>query len=242
MRLGIIAAGGKGTRMNSAIPKPLTVLPDGNTFLSSMIKRINPFVDQIAVVTSLDVLNHSKFKVDSKCAYVTQLQATGMGDAVFCALEMINESKEIMILWCDQIGITSETIAKTCESHRKVKSNSHMTIPVLSKTTRYIHIDESNGKINRILQAREGDTVPTIGRSDIGLFLFSSGSNLTAAWSNGGREFCRGQRTNEYNFLPMLPYLSSIGWSAQTIEATPKDGVGVNTQEELSQAILENKS
>lgn len=239
MRLGIIAAGGKGTRMNSIVPKPLTVLPNGSTFLSTMIERINPFVDQIAVVTSLEVLDHPKFKVDSKSAYVTQLQATGMGDAVFCASEMIKNSQEIMVLWCDQIGITSETIAKACDLHSKVKSNSHMTIPLLSKDTRYIHIDESKGKISKILQAKEGDTVPKLSKSDIGLFLFSSGSNLTSAWSDGGREFCRGRQTSEYNFLPLLAYLSSIGWSAQTIEANPKDGIGVNTQEELSNAISE---
>ena len=239
MRLAIIAAGGKGTRMNSGIPKPLTALPDGNTFLSSMINRISPFVDQIAVVISLDVLNHPKFKVEPKCAYVTQLQATGMGDAVFCASEMINSSEEIMVAWCDQIGITPETIAKTFDSHRDTKSSTHMTIPVLMKETRYIHIDQSDGKISRVLQSKEGDVVPSPSRSDVGLFLLSSGSNLISAWSNGGREFCRGKLTKEYNFLPMLPYLNSIGWSAQTIDATPKDGVGVNTQEELSNAILE---
>jgi bifunctional UDP-N-acetylglucosamine pyrophosphorylase/glucosamine-1-phosphate N-acetyltransferase len=117
-----------------------------------------------------------------------------------------------------------------------------MVIPVLMKETRYIHIDQSDGKIIRILQSKEGDVVPIPSRSDIGLFLFSSGSNLTSAWLNGGRDFCRGEQTNEYNFLPMLPYLCSIGWTAQTIEANPKDGLGVNTQEELNNAIVENKS
>jgi len=242
MRLGIIAAGGKGTRMNSTIPKPLTLLPDGSTFLSNIIKKINPFVEQIAVVTSLEVLSHPKFRLDPKCIYVTQLEATGMGDAVFCASDLIDNSHEVMVVWCDQIGITSETIAKTCDLHRKVKSNSHMTIPLLSKETRYIHIDESDGKFRKILQAKEGDTVPPLSKSDVGLFLFSSGSNLSSAWLTGGREFCKGQRTSEYNFLPILPYLSSNGWSAQTLEATPTDGLGVNTQVELNKVILENKS
>jgi bifunctional N-acetylglucosamine-1-phosphate-uridyltransferase/glucosamine-1-phosphate-acetyltransferase GlmU-like protein len=237
MSLGVIAAGGNGTRMNSNVPKPLTLLPDGDTFLDRMIKKFEGIVDDIVVVTNLAVMNHPKFTRNSNCLYRIQPHATGMGDAVFCASDLINDHDEILILWCDQIGVTRETILKTIDAHRKVNSSSHATIPSLRKDTKYIHIDYAEHHVKGIYQAREGDDVPVPSTSDIGLFMFSSGPNLLSAWAEGGREHSQGKITKEFNFLPFLTFLDSIGWSFQILEATPNDGLGVNTQEELINAL-----
>ncbi len=237
MSLGIIAAGGKGSRMESNLPKPLTLLPDGNTFLDSMIKKVKSAVDQVVVVSNLQVMNHPKFVKDKDCFYRIQLEATGMGDAVFHASDLINEHEEILIVWCDQIGITNETLGKTLDTHRTFKSDFHMTVPLVSKETQYIHVSQSNGRIDKIHQAKEGDIVPYPSISDIGLFVFSSGSNLLLEWASGGREYSKGKLTSEYNFLPFLAYLGLNKWNFQKVDANPKDGIGVNTQKELIEGI-----
>jgi bifunctional N-acetylglucosamine-1-phosphate-uridyltransferase/glucosamine-1-phosphate-acetyltransferase GlmU-like protein len=202
-----------------------------------MIKKIEGIVDNIVVVTNLAVINDPKFRRNPNCLYRIQPHATGMGDAVFCAADLINDHDEILILWCDQIGITRETLLKTIDAHRNVNSNTHGTIPLLSKETKYIHIDFVEHHIKEVYQAKEGDDVPVPSTSDIGLFMFSSGPNLIAAWTEGGREHSQGKFTKEFNFLPFLTYLDSIGWSFQKVEATLSDGMGVNTQEELIKAL-----
>jgi bifunctional N-acetylglucosamine-1-phosphate-uridyltransferase/glucosamine-1-phosphate-acetyltransferase GlmU-like protein len=239
MTLAIIAAGGKGTRMKSKVPKPLTLLPNGDTFLFSMVKKLEPLVEQVVVVTNPQVMSDPRHQIDKKSIYRIQVEATGMGDAVFCASDLIKNHEEVLILWCDQIGITAETITKTIEMHRNMKSDSCMTIPVLTKETQYIHIDYSEMCINEIYQSKEGDSVPLPSKSDIGLFMFSSGANLVSAWEEGGREYSRGRLTQEYNFLPLLKYLSLNDWSFQEVEASLRDGIGINTQEELISAVRE---
>jgi bifunctional N-acetylglucosamine-1-phosphate-uridyltransferase/glucosamine-1-phosphate-acetyltransferase GlmU-like protein len=236
MSLAIIAAAGNGSRMLSDIPKPLTLLPNGNTFLDHLTKKLKKVVDHVVVVTNLQVLNHPNFIRDDSLSYRVQPQATGMGDAVFCASDLILQHDEILVVWCDQVGITNELIETALNVHRSIKSNSHMTVPMISKESEYIHISLLDNQISQIFQAREGDQVPNPSLNDVGLFVFSSGPNLIERWVDGGRKFSKGRLTGEYNFLPFLTYLGLSNWSLRRVEANQQDGIGVNTQDDFIKA------
>lgn len=234
--LGIIAAGGLGKRMGSNLPKPLTLLPSGKTFLSAAVEKLFPLVDEVAIVTSMAVLNHKDFISNEGCSYRIQLYPTGMGDAIFLASDLIVDHGDVLILWSDQVGITVETVADTIAAHKKSKADLKCTIPLLTKSSMYTHFEVGKGKLEYVLQAREGDIVPKPSNSDVGLFLCSGGKDFVQAWVSGGREFSRGRRTLEYNFTPFLSYLSSTGWAFQSVEAQEIDGVGVNDLNELRTA------
>lgn len=235
--LGIIAAAGLGSRMESAIPKPLTQLPNGETFLSTAIAKLAKHVDELVVITSEAVLTHPNFSKFESCQYRTQEHPTGMGDAVFSASDLIEKHCDVIIMWCDQIGITDETIAKTIEVHNFNVGKNRMTIPLLWKNTKYIDFKTKDGIIEKILQAKEGDVISDSTQSDIGLFLLSNGSQLVSNWHDGGRDFACGILTKEINFLPFLVYLNLIGWEFNKVAAINLDGIGVNTKDELFEAL-----
>jgi hypothetical protein len=112
-----------------------------------------------------------------------------------------------------------------------------MTIPLLWKNSKYIHFQIKDGRIEKILQVKEGDIISDLAQSDVGLFLLSNGSQLVTKWFDGGREFARGKVTSEFNFLPFLKYLNSNGWRFNRVEAIDIDGIGVNTRAELVEAL-----
>ncbi len=232
--IAVIAAAGNGKRMNSQIPKPLTRLPNGKTFLDHLIEKLDGLVDKIVVVTNSKIFEHPSFTTDTRCVYRFQEQATGMGDAVFCASDLIANEQNIVIVWCDQIGLTRKTLKESIAIHLNRKSDSHITLPLLTKNSQYIHIEHSMSKISDILQAKEGDLVPTPSVNDVGLFIISSGENMLEKWKNGGRSYSQGPISNEYNFLPFLKFLSINGWELDTVQAVDNDGIGVNTASELA--------
>lgn len=235
--LGIIAAAGLGSRMQSDRPKPLTLLPNGESFLSTAIRKLSSHVDELVVVTSNVVLAHPDFSKTEGCHYRIQSDPTGMGDAVFSVSDLIATHNDLMIMWCDQIGITEETIAKTIKVHDSNHDNNRMTVPLLWKKSRYINFQLKDNRIEEILQAKEGDIISESTQSDIGLFLLSNGSQLVTHWLEGGREFSRGKVTSEINLLPFLKYLNLNGWNFYKVEATDLDGIGVNTNGELIEAL-----
>jgi hypothetical protein len=112
-----------------------------------------------------------------------------------------------------------------------------MTVPLLWKKSRYINFQLKDNRIEEILQAKEGDIISESTQSDIGLFLLSNGSQLVTHWLEGGREFSRGKVTSEINLLPFLKYLNLNGWNFYKVEATDLDGIGVNTNGELIEAL-----
>lgn len=234
--LGIIAAGGLGTRMGSDLPKPLTILPSGKTFLSTAVEKLYPQVDEIVIVTSMAVLDHKEFISDEACSYRIQLHPTGMGDAIFSASDLIADHGDVLILWCDQVGITGQTIADTITTHKSSEKDLKCTIPLLRKSSMYTHFEVREGKLENVFQVREGDAVPKPSNSDVGLFLCTGGKKFIQAWVGGGREFSKGRSTLEYNFTPFLSYLNSMGWAFYSVKAQEIDGVGVNDLSELRTA------
>ena len=231
--LAIIAAAGRGTRMKSQLPKPLTRLKNGKTFLDSLVEKVDGTVDEIVIVINDELLSHPLFVKNSRCVYKIQSEPTGMGDAIFCAREEILEHENIIVAWSDQVGLTKNTLEETSRLQKSLNLENHITIPVLPKTNGYIHIEHEDNKIIGIYQSREKDVVPSPSLSDVGLFGLSGGLDLISKWENGGRDFAFGRETHEYNFLPFLHYLSTQSWSVEFIAATLSDGYGVNTKGEL---------
>ena len=225
--------------MNSLLPKPLTMLPNGETLLSTAIDKLHEHVEEIVVVTSLAVLNNPGFVKDERCHYRIQLIPTGMGDAIFCAADLIMQHENLLITWCDQIGISEKTIENSIQVQRSAGVNQNLTIPLLSKETGYIHLEIIENRIRKVLQAREGDRVPNPSNSDVGLFIVSGGHALLSAWSDGGRSFSKGSLSDEYNFLPFLHFLSENGWNLEHLQAQPVDGIGINSQDDLNAALRE---
>src|SRR4029453_2614665 len=83
-----------------------------------------------------------------------------------------------------------------------------LIMPTVTKADPYIHFARDGaGRISRVLHRREGDGMPEIGESDMGLFALSAEAcfHLLPQFANQG---VTGAGTGERNFLPFIPWLA----------------------------------
>jgi bifunctional UDP-N-acetylglucosamine pyrophosphorylase/glucosamine-1-phosphate N-acetyltransferase len=234
----IIPAAGAGTRLQSTTPKVLSPV-NGRAMIDHLFDRYRQAVQRFVLVV------HPSFEADVKrhverCApsldvrYATQPDPTGMLDAILLASDAAqgNSAARVWITWCDQIGVHPDTIATLGRM-----SHEHADAPAIFPTSRqaspYIHFDRNaEGQITAIRQRREGDEMPAVGESDMGLFSLSPDTyfNLLPQF---GRAAAQATSTRERNFLPFLPWLVQRGQSVLTFPSTNElEAIGVNTPDD----------
>lgn len=235
----VIPAAGKGTRLHSDRPKIFTELLPGIMIYDIIMKRIREVADQITLVLSPEGLEYYRAlpacERDSHIVTTTlQYDPRGMGDAVFSAQKTWKDCTDILVVWGDQVSLSSDTLRKTKEMHLAAPEGKHITLPIVSLNGPYIELELEGTRLKNVKEAREGDTCSPKGRSDMGVFMLTL-TALEDAWKDFVAEGVRGRITGEYNFLPFLAWLSSYkGWQVRTL---PVDDVvqarGVNTPEDF---------
>ena len=182
-----------------------------------------------------DVKRHvEQFAPSLDVRYATQPEPTGMLDAILLATNAAQEkpAARLWITWCDQIGVHPNTIATLSRM-----SDAHADAPAILPTSRqaspYIHVDrDAEGRITAVLQSREGDVMPAVGESDMGLFSLSPDAyfNLLPQF---GRKATHATSTRERNFLPFLPWLVQRGHAVITFASTDEmEAIGINTPDD----------
>ena len=166
--------------------------------------------------------------------YARQAQPTGMLDAILLASEGVRAAPadRVWITWCDQIGVHPDTITTLGRLSRE-RVDVPAIFPTARQTAPYIHLDrDANGRITAVRQRREGDAMPAIGESDMGLFSLSLDAyfNLLPEFA---RETTQAAATRERNFLPFMPWLAQRGHTVATFPATNDvEAIGVNTPDD----------
>jgi len=98
----------------------------------------------------------------------------------------------------------------------------------------YIHfVRASDGTITRVLHRREGDAMPPIGESDIGVFSLARDAYLgdLARYEAAAEP---GTATRERNFLPFIPWLAATAVVATFPCTDPIEALGINTPDDLA--------
>lgn len=232
----IVPAAGLGTRLNADRPK-LLVPVAGVPMIDRLLALFTGVVDRAAVVVHPsfaasvgDHLRASPIPV-STCV---QPRPTGMLDAIMIpdVMHGADAPDEVWIAWCDQVAIHPATIERLMEltgQHR----DAAVVMPTVRRTAPYIHLQrDGTNKIIDILHRREGDSMPDVGESDMGLFALPSASfaNLLPRYAEA---VMLGSATGERNFLPFIPW-ASASHDVVTFPAHDEmEAVGVNTPEEL---------
>lgn len=234
----IIPAAGAGTRLQSTTPKVLSPV-NGRPMIDHLFDRYRHAVQRVVLVVhpsfEIEVRRHvDKIGAGFDVQYAQQPEPTGMLDAILLASDAAQRqpAARVWITWCDQIGIHPDTVAML---HRVSQENAGAPaiVPTSRQAPPYIHFDrDSNGRITAIRQRREGDEMPEIGESDMGLFSLSPHAyfNLLPQF---GREATQATSTRERNFLPFLPWLVQRGHSVLTFPSTHElEAIGVNTPDD----------
>jgi bifunctional N-acetylglucosamine-1-phosphate-uridyltransferase/glucosamine-1-phosphate-acetyltransferase GlmU-like protein len=235
-RVLIIPAAGRGSRLQSAMPKVLYPIA-GRPMIDHLLDLYRGVIDHFVLVVSPPfeeaVRRHCSARqtLAGRIAYAVQQQQNGMLPAILTARPLVEqrEADSVWITWCDQIAVRPETVGRLCELAAK-EPPPDLIFPTVHKCLPYIHFDrDAEGRITAVRQRREGDRMPETGEGDSGLFALSRRAYLDylPAFAAVVEE---GAGTGERNFLPFIPWMSARATVATYSVQEELESMGVNTQ------------
>ena len=234
----IIPAAGRGSRLGVDRPKILVPVAGEITIWDVLKSRLQPYVDHIHVVLSPAGLPFfiEALRNDSSAGMVStsvQPEPRGMGDAIFCGLSVWEKAENILIIWGDQVHVSTDTLTRCTRTHLAGRG-SRCTLPVVQLTELYVeYVFDSAGRLVRVLQTREGDVCHPGGFGDVGTFLLST-EGLPGLWQDYAASVPTGAVTGELNFLPFLVFLSKRGWRFKRVMVPDgNEARGINTPADL---------
>ena len=228
----LIPAAGRGSRLGFGKPKILFEIA-GRTILDRLAALLRPVCRRFVFVLSPD----GAAEVEPVLARLLpgqydiamQKQPLGMADAIASGLPLVT-TRNVLIIWGDQVAIRPSSI-EFCVRVHQGPVQPQATCPTLLRANPYIHFERDHeGRLRRILQAREGDRMPESGESDSGLFLFQTASLRRHLARLLASADAAGAKTGELNFLPIFPIIDQHPGSLICLRVmTEAESVGVNS-------------
>lgn len=232
----VIPAAGRGTRLGLDTPKVLAPVTAGETIWSILASKLLLVADHLDVVMSPWGEPAMRAAIPAaqadRISLSIQPEPTGMGDAVFRGAPVWSAYDRIIVVWGDQVNVSRATLERALARH--AGRPRAVVIPIVSLPQPYVEYRFVDGRLDRVLESREGDVCAPGGSGDVGTFVLST-AGLEEAWQAYLATITRGAKTGELNFLPFMTYLAHNGW---TVEPEPVEDAaearGVNTREDLA--------
>jgi bifunctional UDP-N-acetylglucosamine pyrophosphorylase/glucosamine-1-phosphate N-acetyltransferase len=234
----VIPAAGLGSRMHSSVPKPFIQFTEEKRIIDVVLQNLRPLKSQIVVVLSPHSIGlWNQTDIHSDVRLVVQQDPIGMVDAVFCARDLIEGARRVIVVWSDQIGLSRQTVERA-RSLFDYDESAKCVIPMYHAKDPYVEYEFGGDGLTNVRQTRLGETTNQNGLTDVGCFLFQDGRSLLGSWKKFGQiegPFCVNR---EANMLPFLKFLSTQDkWK---IEKSPClgqfDSVSINTEDQLNYA------
>lgn len=236
----VILAAGKGTRMNSDLPKALVPV-NGKPMIFYILETIfaSGLDKEPIVVVSPDNEEIIKLALkDYPLRYAIQKEQLGSGHALKSAKDLIKpETKKIFVVYCDHPFLKRESLLAAATA--PVESVLVMTtkLPNFSGWHQnFKHwgrfIRDSAGNILEIIEFKDAtDEQREIKEVNPGIMVFAN----DWLWENI-EKISNNNAQKEY-YLTTLPGLATAaGYQISSIPIEPLEALGVNSQEELSLA------
>jgi bifunctional UDP-N-acetylglucosamine pyrophosphorylase/glucosamine-1-phosphate N-acetyltransferase len=235
--IAIIPAAGKGSRLNSSVPKPFVHISDsGPTLIEYVVSSLSECVGQIVVVLSpAGLVFADALRTDWGVAIRCQESPTGMLSAIFEAEKLLDEFENVVIVWSDQVGISQETVNEALRLANSMPRGT-CVIPVAHVVKPYVQYCFNDEGLIDVRESRKGHAVDEVGFTDVGTFVFKGGSELVFSYREYLNSLC--DKEMELDMLPFILYLSKEPmWRvlfSDSLDAM--DRLSVNTPEELKLA------
>lgn len=231
----IILAAGKGTRMNSDLPKVIHKC-NGQPMAHYVIKAANDAgaLDICAVVgyKAKEVKNAIYDLVD----YVEQTEQLGTGHAVKCAKDFIGTEGDTLVLCGDTPLITGSTLTMLVEEHRKKSNSVTVLSAIVDDPTGYGRIiRDENGEFVKIVEQKDAtEEEAAVCEINSGMYIYNSEA-LYASLELIDNNNAQG----EYYLTDTISIIKKTGLKVSAISVAPErlDEIkGVNTPEQLKEA------
>jgi bifunctional UDP-N-acetylglucosamine pyrophosphorylase/glucosamine-1-phosphate N-acetyltransferase len=227
----IILAAGKGTRMQSALPKVLHHLA-GQPLLGHVLKAAKTVSDaKTIVVTGFGADQVESTIGNTADAFVTQPEQLGTGHAVQCALPHIRESSKVLILYGDVPLIAPATIANMLDT---VTDNQIGLLTVtLDNPTGYGRIIRDAGNnISAIVEQKDA-SAEQLKVNEVNTGVMALTSQQLKSWLP---QINNKNAQGEYYLTDLIAIARSASINVQSIQPkSPTEVEGVNNRVQLSQ-------
>jgi bifunctional UDP-N-acetylglucosamine pyrophosphorylase/glucosamine-1-phosphate N-acetyltransferase len=205
--------------------------------IDHVLDRYRDVVDSVVIVVNpadRELTEEHLRRSAAPVRFAEQSVPSGMLDAVLVAAASVRQTQpeRVWLTWCDQVGISAETVRRLCLLESESPEPA-VVMPIVRQPSPYIHFDRDHeGRLTGVHQRREGDPMPPIGTSDAGLFSLSRQAFET--WlPEYERSAPTGAATGERNFLPFLPWLAARA-RVLTFEVEVQEAQGINTPDDLA--------
>ena len=231
----IILAAGKGTRMNSALPKVLHKL-NGKALVDFVLDEselLNP-LETILVVgfKKEQVISHTENRINLK--YATQIEQLGTGHAVLQAEELLKNKKgHIIILYGDVPNIKASTLRPVIDDH--ILNNRDLTLITaeIDNPSGYGRIiRDENGKLLKIVEEKDcNDDEKKIKEWNPGIYIFKI-PNVFEVLNN----IKSNNASKEYYLTDVIELAQQSNMQINAIKiANSNEVIGVNTADQLEE-------
>jgi bifunctional UDP-N-acetylglucosamine pyrophosphorylase/glucosamine-1-phosphate N-acetyltransferase len=234
----VVPAAGRGSRLGIAVPKIMAPLSGGETIWSVLRRKLLRVADHINLIVSPEgeplMRDHAASDITQRLVSISvQPEPIGMGDAIFRGYPVWSRASMILVVWGEQIFVSSATLKETCALHGGAERT--VALPLAALPNPYVEYRfATGGRLTEVRQSREGERCASGGLGDVGTFALSTGG-LQTEWNNYRADAAVGATTGEANFLPFLPHLSAAGWRfKQMMVRDAREARGVNTPEDLA--------
>jgi bifunctional UDP-N-acetylglucosamine pyrophosphorylase/glucosamine-1-phosphate N-acetyltransferase len=237
----LILAAGKGTRMDSDLPKVLAPLGG-----KPMIKHVIESISKISTEKPISIVGHKKELVEQELGdsslYAFQKEISGTASAVASAKEYCIDAEEVVVLSGDQPFVKSETIKNCIERHQSSKAKITFTtteIPDFLDWRKaflvYGRILRENDEVTGIREYKDANEEEReVKEVNTGCcYVFDSKwlwENLPKIKNNNLK--------NEYYLTDLFHIAREENQKIETIKMEPHEALGANSKEDLD--ILEN--
>lgn len=230
----VILAAGKGTRMQSDLPKVIHTI-NGKCLVDYVIEAAREAgAEDVCLVVGYKHEQVEEEIIHKDVTFVLQEEQLGTGHAVKCAKDFLGEDGCTMILFGDTPLITSTTLKRMMEHH----TTNGNAVTVLSAM-----VDNPTG-YGRIIRDENGNFIKSVEHKDAneeelmsheinsGMYIFD-----TCELKDALEKIQPNNAQGEYYLPDALTILKEKGLRADafTLE-NPEDIAGVNDQEQLAEA------
>ncbi|MBL4808588.1 MAG: NTP transferase domain-containing protein [Phycisphaerales bacterium] len=235
----IILAAGKGTRMESDLPKVCHHVGGRPMVCAVVDVCLDAGCDRVVVVVGYEQqkVRDALASYGDKIVYAVQTEQLGTGHAVMSAADSYKnadtENTDIFVLCGDGPLIRTDTLTKLLDLHRSTKAAGTLATSRIQDPSGYGRIvRDNNGKFARIIEQKNAsEDELTLNEVNPSYYCVNA-----KAMFNALEKIKRNELTGEFYITDIFEFMLDANERVEVIDAVPpEDILSINTLEHLAQ-------